>query len=1264
MALFSDRPQKKLILMGTTFLLAVGAYLLFTSADNTATPPPRQDSTEAVRKFVSRPPSTQPAVTPAIGDTGISFSPGDQTRVKIYDEVTGRLKYIFESKSWEPITETDFHLKELAIQIYMPRGEITYITADEAEVTLARKSGSRVDPKRGRVWGNVKVVIDRTTAKWREENPELADRYAHADDLINISLGEAQFDLDRAELRTEGEVLVDSSEARIEKCRGLTVQWDQLDNRIDLLRFEQGGKMILRRGGRMVDFAMPGTVRVARNEGKQSQEGAGVSGGMQAPKAMAMKPMSVGAVSAAEAAAEIREESGLVSTNQPKSIRITSAPVASGSAPSQQAPAPARSEEELAAAMGAMQAEARSAKSGELLNTAIDDALAKDRPRVQTYRAIFTNEVVVEQVDGLRTIGKIESDRLEVNFDFGKKQRKIAAEKPPQQAPAVVAGGGPEDNVVDLAQAPVEEDKTRLTLTWNGPLELRPIRADPAAQTGERFDAIANGAPVKIYSEQAGQGKAATASCEQLVYRHERRQVWMSGDESRPVKIHVDGSGGLSGREVFFDQQRGLGRVEGPGSMNDDRGEEAPDGEGSPIFAAASGLGGENRAAGRPRDPVDIRWSQGVDFELGARKVLVINPATGMEEEKHREFLQRAWFKGDVSILQGEDGLAGQQVAVTFGSPASGSDVADHISHLSMSGDVRLQRGDDLLSGDWLEVQMALTPEGRSVPRIVDAAGDVIAKQESREIRAGKMHVVMTTIPGEPRLAPDGKTMLPGKARLGMESVDALGNVLVRDPAQNLKISRAHSLKTQMRGGNELATALIVSEGQGRFARARFGDVALHGEQIEIDMLRQSIVVPGPGVSFMRTTEDFGGRKLREPTIVKTQWSDRMQLHLERNYGVFLGDILSSTDEFSLKSDKLTVRFAKAPPAAPRKKSGEISPVKLLADVRSEAGMLSTFASPGVVVGYTTVRLLHGLPQGKVFGKLAPALGREPKEGKIDYAVVQGDRKKPVYVVAEGNAEAITTEHAPRSGFQLRGRLLSRVRIAADQIAVDLNAQQMNIPCKGTLLIEDYQFDPRARQAQAMASKSSSPMMSSMRSEGPSQSAVTWQNSMDYFVDRNLVVFDRDVTMVHRSGRQMVLQGELAVSMGIDPDQLLQLDQGRIATLRCGNLLLEFKTPKEQKSQAAQSSTDSVRATDLQRLIARQAVHMRENSKSLTGEHLQYLADSGEIRVEGGPGFEATIMDEEERTGRFMTWRGPYLVWNRITGQIDAPRATIRTSQR
>ncbi len=1244
--------RKKIILMAATFLLAVAAYFVFSIGDRRVQAPARDDSSEAVNRFVTRP-TTQ--ASQSISDAEMTFSPGDQTLVRVYDEITGRLKYVFEADSWEPTSETDFHLRNLAIQIHMPRGEISYIRADEAEVTLSRKAKNRVDPKRGRLWGHVTVTIDRSTAQWRADNPELADLYAHPDDLIHIDLGDARFDMDRAELVAEGAVLVDSREARIEGVRGLTVQWDQVDNRIDVLRFEHGGQMALRRGGKMVDFAMPGTTRGTKRPSSPASPVAGLAqAAMQVPRAQAMKPMSIGAITAEEAAAEIRLEGGVVSANQPRSLGgAGTSNLGSTSTLGQ-----LRSPEALTAAVASMQAEARRGTGGEAVTDGLlVSAEDKSKGRVHTYRAVFNHRVVVEQKEGLLTKGMMEAEKLEINFDFGRRQRDMASKSPKAQGAATTLEptepDAPAQKSPPTASLFETQDETKLILTWDGPMELRPIRVESDEQTGQRFDAVAIGDPVRLKSDQG------TASCDQLVYRHERRQVWLSGNPERPVVMAVDDSRRLTGREVFFDQRRGLGRVEGSGTMADDRraGEQTPSADAT-LFKVADGLaagrGGRDQGG---REPVEIGWERGVDLEVGARSVEVINPATGLMEEQTKEYLRRAWFHGDVSIRQGDESLVGEEIAVTFGVPRTQDDLADHIRHLNMSGRVRLVRGDDELAGQRLDVEMTLTPDGRNVPSIVDAEGSVLARQSQREIRAGKMHVELAMVPSGV-----GRGARSDKSQIGIDKIDASGNVLIHDPEQNLKVSRAESLKVTMRGGNQLARATILSSEPATFARARFGDVAIHGHRIEIDMDKPSVDVPGPGVTHMRTQEDFGGRKLSATTIVRTTWRDRMEFQLGRDYGVFMGEVDSRSDRFQLKSDKLTVRFRNAPLPPPKRKSKGVSPVQLFQDAREEAAWVGIVGSPSTVVLYTSVRLLTGLPREMVLGRAGSALAGRNSGRDVRYDLPGGDRKRPVSIVAEGHAEAVSSEYAPKTALGLRGRLLNRMRIAADQIVADLAAEQMSVPCEGTLLIEDYQFDPKAIRSQSIASsEATSPMMSSLRSDGPSQTMVAWANSMDYFVDRNLVVFDKNVSMIHRSGQAMVLRDELATAMQLDAASMRHISEGRRASLSCGNLLLEFE---RAAAEPAAETASPVRATDLRRLIAKSAVHFQENTRSLMGEHLQFLKEVGEIRLEGGPALEARIIDQDERNQRFSMWKGPILIWDRLNDRIEAPQATIRTSQR
>lgn len=1231
--------HKKIILALGTFALAAGAYFALSAGDRRRTVPAEGDLSEAVRDFVTLP-TSQPSHS--IGDAEMRFRPGERTLARIYDDVTGRLKYQFEAKKWEPLSETDFHVEELLIQIYTPRGEITYISADTAEVTIARKARNRLEPKRGWLRGNVRVVIDRTTSEWREAHPDLADRYAHADDLINIDLDDASFDLDQAELRSEGTIVVDSREARIDRVEGLTLQWNQVDNRIDVLRFAHGGRMILRRGGRMVDFALPGTERGAQTsdqpDGSAPEQDRDRRARFEVPRAQAMKPMSIGAVTADEAAAEIRLEGGIATANRPKSLE----PEAHDAFARPSPPGQLRSPAALAGDVDALKAEARAGAAGEPLpldGSSLEDP--REPKRIHTYRAVLLNDVLVEQKDGLLTRGRLKADRLEINFDFGKKLRSLAGPRggkrvsaAPDDAEAALPDTlEPPEPDADSASS-LDEDRTKLILTWDGPLELRPLRVEPAEQTGQRFDVIATGRPVVVETGQAADQDArrATATCGQLVYRHERRQVWLAGTEAEPVEITVDQTRRLVGREVFFDQKRGLARVDGPGYMFDER-RDTNDATAPNLVAQTSDLVSPTDAESprKDRDPVEIRWSRGVDVELGHRTVLRQDPSTGLMQEKRREFLQRAWFHGEVSVTQGASRLSADEVAATFGLPISGEAMADHLQHLNMSGNVRLVRDDDLISADRLDVEMIVTPDGRNVPRVVDGSGNVLVRQERSEFRAQQMHVVLALSRRDVDTTPDALTPALDRSRLGIASLDASGDVFVSDPERNLKVRNAETLSCVMRHGNQLVTATIVGAEPDALARARYEEVAVHGHRIEIDMDQQSIEVPGPGKTWMVTSKDFGGSKLSRPTTVKTTWTGNMEFRLAEDYGRFVGNVHSrSVDNpevegprraFSLTCDKMTVRFGRVPPV--REKQGD--------DLVERLWLL------GRIIG----------DKAEVTSVLATDRLRESR--------------RPTYVLAEGHAEALSVYHASSASDAPLGPLLSRVQIAGDRIVADLLREQMSVPCAGTLLIEDYQFDAGGSKPRlARTPLADDPLMSSVRNEGPSQTMVRWESSMDFFVDRNLVAFDKGVWMVHLSGRELAMQEQLAAAMNMDAGALHRLGPGRKATLTCGYLLLEFLTGAGPDLEAG----PAVRATDLKRLIAKHAVHLQEGSKSLMGTHMQYLHETNEVRIEGNDMLEARIIDQDESSQRISMWRGPLLIWNRGTNRIEAPHATIRTSRR
>jgi hypothetical protein len=161
---------------------------------------------------------------------------------------------------------------------------------------------------------------------------------------------------------------------------------------------------------------------------------------------------------------------------------------------------------------------------------------------------------------------------------------------------------------------------------------------------------------------------------------------------------------------------------------------------------------------------------------------------------------------------------------------------------------------------------------------------------------------------------------------------------------------------------------------------------------------------------------------------------------------------------------------------------------------------------------------------------------------------------------------------------------------------------------------------------------------------------------MDSFLDRGIVVFDRNVNMIHCSGRQMVLKDELLDAMGLSADMTNRLKPGRKATLTCQNLLLEFAT---ENKPIQKPSSGSSRATDLSKMLARGSVHLQEGEWSLMGSELQYSKTSETVRLDGNSGVEARIMRQQANDGGFNMWRGDYLIWNRTTNNVEAPNARV-----
>jgi len=297
---------------------------------------------------------------------------GEKPLVQVFDDY-GRIKYQFRSHRWEPVADDEMHLVKAEIWIFRPSGQFVHISADEGQIVMQQVGNKDVVPKHGWLRDNVRIYIDRTTRKWREENPDRAKPEQHPDSVIHIWLDEVRFDMDLAQLMADGPLQVQSRYAEI-RGRGLALHWNQVDDRIELLEIAQGDRMKLHRSG-LVSFAMPGS---EQELSPTEQARSSATGEPHAPPATTGPPG--------------------VATNQP----LVPAD-AVGIAASQPASQPTRR---------------RTRTRPENLK------------QPDSYRAVFEGNVVVVQQSQQDVTGQLHADRLELLFDLGQKEQLAVGGEP------------------------------------------------------------------------------------------------------------------------------------------------------------------------------------------------------------------------------------------------------------------------------------------------------------------------------------------------------------------------------------------------------------------------------------------------------------------------------------------------------------------------------------------------------------------------------------------------------------------------------------------------------------------------------------------------------------------------------------------------------------------------------------------------------------------------------------------------------------------
>ncbi len=831
--------RRILLVMGTAALLAL-AFVVYDLASRGGMPGPYRLQGPGGDS------SGQATTLPGIGDV----VPGATLEILDHDPDDHSLRARYFAQRWEKVGQR-FHITGPQVDWYLPGGEKLYITARRGDVRPA-DLGGRFKVLGGHLEEDVWVVLDRNRDPRRARQVPLERR---PEDAVRMHLDEVGFDSEYLTIRSSGRVELFSQEVDL-LGTGLFVAWSEeprpkpggpagakgTSRRGELREFRvDRGKWLSIRQGQQRFFEemwLPGAGGRRRNGGPSAGAGSAFS-----PAGVAASPAAFGGTPAGLA--------GPVAWVVPTML------AAPASVP-----------------------------------TTTSTASALALPRVpDTYVADFSDDVHVTY-DGRYLRG---ADTLQLVFalkpsDLQRmRQRPSGQEREPTPAsrPSGEAGSAAPVDLGKLTTRPSREGESPLTVTWAGPLVVRPYHADEL-YVEKRFDVMAVGPRLELADD------ASTAACRRFEFTSPPQRGKLIGAPGRPAELRMSDGSWITVPLVSFERDSEVVRLEGPGTMV------LPPETGRQIAEAGAG------------QPLTITWKQSVDVSFGQL------PAERSGQEGG-DYLRQAVFAGDVLVRQGlVRTLKAQKLTAVFHEPQKPADPVNRVASLAAGGKVEMLEAEsgDFVRCDELNVRMTMPGEGPLQPRWANAKGNVSARQRQTDVTAGELTMTFGPAKGS-----------KGRETYQPQTLDASGEVSITDlSAEQPMRAGAETLSGDLAGGTATLT--------GKPAWIRYTDNYIEGLTIFIQQSPEgdgglkNASVTGAGKMRFYAKEDLSGNVAREPIPVQIAWS-RSLLYDERQ-ALFDGqvELLTGVDMAtgapgktggdSLAANRLNVVLEPPEPAASR----------------------------------------------------------------------------------------------------------------------------------------------------------------------------------------------------------------------------------------------------------------------------------------------------------------------------------------------------------
>ncbi|MCH7994579.1 MAG: hypothetical protein IIB57_09055, partial [Planctomycetes bacterium] len=212
---------------------------------------------------------TTPAdASPSAAGKGVSIGAasigqGRKIKISVFAREGTRARLEIAVRDYTPIEESpnEFFLSEPEIRLRTKDGRTIRVTSNEGVLDAQRRGAGGLDPRRGRLRGNVVIEMDRLTeSEWAALTPvDRARIEKDRSNVMTVRVEEIEFDLEYGMIRVlQGPIRVDANDFEFE-AEDLEIRFDEEKGRVEYLRIDQGGSFVFRELNDQLRLTIPST---------------------------------------------------------------------------------------------------------------------------------------------------------------------------------------------------------------------------------------------------------------------------------------------------------------------------------------------------------------------------------------------------------------------------------------------------------------------------------------------------------------------------------------------------------------------------------------------------------------------------------------------------------------------------------------------------------------------------------------------------------------------------------------------------------------------------------------------------------------------------------------------------------------------------------------------------------------------------------------------------------------------------------------------